>query len=191
MQSNILVLPGDLQKYSPSWYLADQASRILSAKSSTQIFMPDLPLFSEELERDAKEPVHPAVEELRALLREADGMLVCASEYNHLPSPALLNALLWVTREPHPPLLRKPVMIAGASLDSEGTRASRPLLRDALRRAGALVIDQDIFVGRSEETFSSSENIALLQDDLRDKLSELLRFSQKAKLLSWEQSPEV
>lgn len=172
--SMIAILVGSLRKESTNLMLAKEAAQILEQKTEVDIIVPDLPLFSEDWERDPEEPALPEAEELRSCLRRASGLLLCSPEYDRLPSAITLNALHWASRPPLPPLVGTPTMLAGVSSGVRGTRNSRPQLRLALERVGAQVLEEEIFVGLGHETFASGEDRKALRHDLGEKMSLLL-----------------
>ena len=98
----------------------------------------DLPLFCEE------QPTSSEVQDLRAHVAQADGLVIATAEYDHAVPAILKNALEWLSVEPHV-LAGKSVMIVGASLGLQGTVRAQMNLRVILDSPG---IDARVMPGR-------------------------------------------
>ena len=89
-----------------------------------------IPLYNE----DVRQQGFPSpVEDLRARIKAADGMLIVTPEYNYSIPGVLKNAIDWASRPPEQPFDGKPIGIMGASggRPGHGPRAipSAPVLR--------------------------------------------------------------
>ena len=91
----VLALSGSLRAQSLNTLLLHEATRL--APSGLDIAHWDgldaLPHYSPERDID---PLPAAVAELRALIRETDGLLICTPEYIHALPAVLKNLLEWV-----------------------------------------------------------------------------------------------
>ncbi len=86
----------------------------------------DLPHFSPDRDRDGDDPPAP-VANLRALLRAADGVLICTPEYAYGMPGSLKNAFDWIVSSGE--FVNKPVAAIGASpYPTGGERAHASLL---------------------------------------------------------------
>jgi NAD(P)H-dependent FMN reductase len=91
----ILALAGSLRAQSLNSLLLREAARL--APSGMEVTrwegLDDLPHYSPERDTD---PLPRSVAELRARIREADGLLICTPEYIHAMPAVLKNLLEWV-----------------------------------------------------------------------------------------------
>ncbi|GLH74318.1 FMN reductase [Geothrix limicola] len=91
----ILALSGSLRAQSLNTLLLREAAR-LAPEGLTFAFwerLDDLPHFSPERDED---PLPASVAELRALIAEADALLICTPEYIHAMPAVLKNLLEWI-----------------------------------------------------------------------------------------------
>src|SRR4051812_30005378 len=98
-----------------------------------------------------------AVEELKAAIAEADGVLFATPEYNGSIPGVLKNALDWVSRPfEHNPLRNKPVAVISASTGMFGAVWASAELRKVLGLIGARALDRDTPVGLAKTAFDES-----------------------------------
>lgn len=127
----------------------------------------------------------PMVRDLRETLSQADGLLVCTPEYAYGLPGVLKNALDWAAAPRGRSLLRgKPVGIASASIDRNGTVRAQMQLRQALLSMGAIVLPEpEVYVTFAEDKFNhlgeltdhtARDQVKLLIESLADWVS-LLR----------------
>jgi NAD(P)H-dependent FMN reductase len=81
----------------------------------------DLPHFNPDLDGDI---VPPPVEDLRASLRAADGLLISCPEYAHGVPGVMKNALDWLVSTTRGEIVGKPVALINASARSTWAQAS-------------------------------------------------------------------
>src|SRR4051812_7268697 len=97
-----------------------------------------------------------AVEELKAAIAEADGVLFATPEYNGSIPGQLKNALDWVSRPfEHNPLRNKPVAVISASTGMFGAVWASAELRKVLGLIGARSLDRDTPVGLAKTAFDA------------------------------------
>src|SRR3974390_1056811 len=72
----------------------------------------------------------PPVEELRARIKAADGLLFVTPEYNYSIPGVLKNAIDWASRPPEQPFDGKPIGLMGASGAIHGTSRAQYHLRE-------------------------------------------------------------
>ncbi len=124
----ILAISGSLQSRGTITTLV-RATMALAPEDAGMEFtlydgLSDLPHFSPD--RDSDDPPAP-VASLRALLREADGVLICTPEYAYGMPGSLKNAFDWIVSSGE--FVNKPVAAIGASpYPTGGERAYASLL---------------------------------------------------------------
>jgi chromate reductase, NAD(P)H dehydrogenase (quinone) len=120
-------------------------------------------------------PGHKRVDELRAAVREADGVLLATPEYNRGTSGVLKNAIDWLSRPALVSVLRwKPVAVIGATTGRGGTRRAQQQVRDALNFPGAEVVDgPEVAIALARDAFDE-EGGRLVDEDAREALAGLL-----------------
>lgn len=136
---NILGISGSLRQASFNTALLHAAQELAPAGMNITIHrLHDLPLF----DQDVEEQGDPApVEQLKAAIEQADGLLFACPEYNGGITGVLKNAIDWASRagasRKVAALKDKTICIVGASPGPTGTVRAQDQLRLVLRRAGA------------------------------------------------------
>src|SRR3954470_24447434 len=137
----------------------------------------DVPAYDEDLDGSSV----PAVEDLKAAVAEADGVLFATPEYNGSVPGQLKNALDWVSRPfDHNPLRNKPVAVVSASTGMFGAVWASAELRKVLGLIGARALDRDTPVGLAGSAFDEQgrlvgpESVEALKGAVAD-LVELVR----------------
>lgn len=166
----VLCLAGSLRR--DSWNRRLLQSAAADAPDLELVVYEDLaaiPFFNEDGEDDCA----PAVQQLRAVVAGADGLLIATPEYNHSFPAVLKNAIDWLSRSPGPMLEGKPVAVIGATTGGWGTRLAQSALRQVLTATGALVMPAPmLFVARAGESFGPDGN--LVDSRVRESLKEVL-----------------
>ena len=123
----ILGLSGSLRKGSYNTALLRVAAEMLPADMTLEIFpLHDIELFND----DVRVKGYPRpVRELRDKVAAADGILFATPEANYSIPGVLKNAIDWLSRQPDPPLIGKPVTMMGASTGGFGTILAQMHLR--------------------------------------------------------------
>jgi chromate reductase, NAD(P)H dehydrogenase (quinone) len=117
----------------------------------------DLPVFDEDIEEPAPEPVRG----FRAALEASDAVLVATPEYNHSIPGGLKNALDWASRPfPDNALRDRPVVVTGASTGLFGAVWAQSEVRKVLAAAGARVLDEELPVGTADTAFTPDGRLA-------------------------------
>lgn len=142
----LLALSGSLRRDSTNTVLLHTAAE-LAAEGVEVVIHPlgGLPMFDEDLEVDAGFP--ETVEQLRAAVREADGLLLAAPEYNGSVSPPMKNAIDWLSRAPEPPTERIPTVLVSAAASPGGGSGSQEHLRVSLAKGDVDVLDDALRIG--------------------------------------------
>jgi chromate reductase, NAD(P)H dehydrogenase (quinone) len=113
-----------------------------------------IPAFNQDLEHDPPE----AVRELNALIEAADALLIATPEYNGSIPGVLKNALDWASRpQGEAALTGKPVAVIGSSPSPFGAAWAQEHLRRALALSGAVVLEEELKIGRVDERFVNGE----------------------------------
>lgn len=165
--------------------LAAEAARAAGAEV-TLVSLRDfrLPLFDQDLE--AAEGPPAAATELKALFASHDGLIIASPEYNSMITPALKNAIDWVSRvtEPDEPMLSalkgKSAAILAASPGGYGGARSLGFLRPFLENIGISVLEDQVAIPTAHEAFAEdgvlldaaqAEAVKLLAEKLVRKLA--------------------
>jgi len=115
-----------------------------------------LPHYNADLDKQTQGSPE-AVLGLKQRIREADGVLIVSPEYNHSIPGVLKNAIDWVSRQPDPPFIGKPVAIMGASSGPIGTARMQLHLRQVGASMNMLVVNQPgVLVAKAHEKFDAS-----------------------------------
>jgi chromate reductase, NAD(P)H dehydrogenase (quinone) len=133
----------------------------------------DIPAYDE----DRDDAPGANVEELKAAIAEADGVLFATPEYNGSVPGFLKNALDWVSRPlEHNPLRNKPVAVISASTGMFGAVWASAELRKVLGLIGARALDRDTPVGMagsgSLESPETREALEATLNDLAEMVAE-------------------
>jgi NAD(P)H-dependent FMN reductase len=156
---NLLAFSGSLRKESYNHKLVVAASEMARSKGAhvhvVRLIDFDLPMFNEDLEADA---FPQGAHELKALMRQADGMLIASPEYNGFFSGALKNAIDWASRPtPNEPRLAcfqdKYVGLLATSPGPLGGLRGLPHLRTLLSGLGCWVVPAIAAMGNASALF--------------------------------------
>jgi len=117
----------------------------------------NLPMYNQD---DELSP--PAiVMEIRNKILESDGILIATPEYNHSVPGFLKNAIDWLSRVERV-MVRKPVMIVGASGGVLGTARAQMHLRQILNSPGIAALTlpgNEVFIGSIQDKIDESGNL--------------------------------
>ncbi|HEX2643087.1 MAG TPA: NADPH-dependent FMN reductase [Thermoanaerobaculia bacterium] len=161
----ILGLSGSLRAVSSNTALLRAAAALAPAGVEVVLYagLGDLPHFNPDVEENP--PLPPAVEDLRARVGEADGLLISCPEYAHGVPGAFKNALDWLVGGPE--FVYKPVALLNASPRSSHAQAA--LAETVTVMSGRLVSEASIPVPLSGRKLDA-EGIAASPE-----LAELIR----------------
>mgnify|MGYP000047136145 CR=1 FL=1 len=171
MLPRVLVFSGSLRSGSYSTRLAARAVKefLQAGAEVTWISLSDyaLPLYDADLE--AKSGIPDSALKLKGLITAHAGILIVTPEYNASVPPLLKNAIDWISRvrERHEAPLaafRDRVFALGAASErpSGGVYALLALRQTLTIGCGALVIPEQIALGRAADAFDA-------HDDLKDE----------------------
>jgi NAD(P)H-dependent FMN reductase len=164
----ILVMAGSLRAGSRNARLAALAAKELALAEAevTRISFADysLPLFDADTMTDSGLP-RPAVE-LKTMLSAHQGVFIASPEYSASVPPLVKNAIDWISRgrdrsEPNYATFKGRVFALGsAGNGSAGGIRGLMALRQILELGcGALVIPEQINVGRATQAFDDMDNL--------------------------------
>jgi chromate reductase len=153
----ILAISGSLRKGSYNTSLLRLAAASAPANMTVTIFdrLGEMPLLNTDLIQASGLPA--VVTEFGAAVKAADGLLIAVAEYNFSVSPALKNAVDWLSRLPPPvPLVGKPVAMMGAAMGPVGTARAQYDLRKILNSLDTVIMNKpEVFVSLAHTKFNA------------------------------------
>jgi chromate reductase, NAD(P)H dehydrogenase (quinone) len=167
----ILGFAGSFRVASYNRALLAACVELAPAGSAVQTFdLRTVPLYDPDVEARG---FPSSVQELRAAIAGADGLLVVTPEYNASLPAVTKNALDWVSRRPRPsPLDGKPAVVMGATPGRHATVRAQAQLRGLLSHTGAYVLPKpEVAFARAEELFSAGR---LTDPAARDRVATAL-----------------
>ena len=134
----VLAISGSLRKASTNAGLLRAGQEVAPAGMEISVFnIADLPFYDSDIE--AKGDPAP-VAALKAVIRDADGVIFARPEYNWGTSGALKNAVDWPSRDrKQGSLMGKPATVIGAG-GRAGTARAQMQLQESLAETGSLVM---------------------------------------------------
>jgi chromate reductase len=117
-------------------------------------------------DNDFEDISDPAVDRLKAMIADADGILVATPEYNASIPGVLKNAFDWVSRPLAENTIRsKPVSVIGASTSAFGAVWAQRELKKVLGVMGAKVLDVELPVAKADQRLADPD------PELREQLA--------------------
>lgn len=165
----ILVLPGSTRTGSYNVKLAALAVKELTLLDidTTRISLADysLPLYDPDLDARSGQP--ESARKLKQMIAAHHGVLIASPDYSASVSPLMKNAIDWVSRvrergDPTYAAFRgRAFAICSASPEPAGGLAGLLALRQILQvGCGALVIPEQVAIGRADHAFDDMGHIA-------------------------------
>ncbi|MGA3400663.1 MAG: NADPH-dependent FMN reductase [Acetobacteraceae bacterium] len=112
-----------------------------------------IPLYNEDVRQQG---FPPPVEDFRARIKAADGLLFVTPEYNYSIPGVLKNAIDWASRPPEQPFDGKPVGIMGASGGGFGTARAQYHLRQCFVFLNGMVMNRpEVMVPAAQNKFDA------------------------------------
>ena len=178
----ILVMAGSLRKGSSNARLAALATKELALAEAevSRISLADypLPLFDADLMADSGLP-RPAIE-LKTMVAAHQGIFIASPEYSASVSPLLKNAIDWMSRprdrnEANYATFKGRVFALGSAANGSagGVRGLMALRQILELGCGALMVPEQINVGRAGQAFDDMDN--LKDEALAASLKNLVR----------------
>jgi chromate reductase len=163
MKPKILAFAGSTRSGSYNKMLAKLAAEA-ARKSGADVTLLDLrdlalPLYDGDLESQYGLP--EGALRLKQLMKEADGFIVAAPEYNSSITGVMKNAIDWASRpapneKPLEPFADKVALLLAASPGAFGGIRGLPTVRLILANLGTLVLSQQLAVPRASEAFTET-----------------------------------
>ncbi|MFB9136931.1 flavocytochrome c [Vibrio olivae] len=117
----------------------------------------EVPMFNQDTPSN-----HPALLEINEKIIASDGVIIATPEYNHSIPSSLKSVLEWLSYELHP-LDGKPVMILGASIDSQGSSRAQLHLRQILDAPGVnanVMPGYEFLLGNAHNAFDDNGQLS-------------------------------
>lgn len=162
MAKKVVMIIGSLRKQSFNRQLAEKAAELLGNKYEISFLeYGDIPFMNQDIEYPAPESIVRVREEVQA----ADGIWFFSPEYNFSYSGVLKNLLDWLSRALDPKDYMKGSYISGkkAAISGASGRSaaagSRGRLRELLKVLRVQLLDEEVGIALSGESFQSNELI--------------------------------
>jgi chromate reductase len=164
----ILVLPGSTRTGSHNAKLAALAAKELTLLDVdvTRISLADYPLPLYDADTDARSGPPDGAVKLKQMIAAHQGVFIASPDYSASVSPALKNAIDWVSRvrergDPtHAAFKGRAFAIASASPEPNGGLPGLMALRQILEQGcGALVIPEQVAVARADQAFDDMDRL--------------------------------
>lgn len=155
----IVILLGSLREGSYNRMLANHVIENYSQDFDFELLDVDLPIFNQDIENNPPEKV----KYLNEKVNQADGVLIISPEYNHTIPGGTKNAIDWMSRDPRP-LVKKPVLLFGASDGQVGTARSTKELRLTLQAPGVAARPmpaKELLVPYADEAFDEDGRLII------------------------------
>jgi chromate reductase len=162
---SILGIAGSLRRGSFNAATLRVAQELAPARVTIESFdIAPIPLYNEDVFQQG----FPApVEDLRARIKAADGLLIVTPEYNYSIPGVLKNAIDWASRPPDQPFDGKPIGLMGASPGTHGTSRAQYHLRQCFVFLNGLVMNRpEVMIPVAQGKFDA--NGALTDQTTRD-----------------------
>ena len=150
----ILGIAGSLRRGSFNAATLRSAQQLAPAGMTIEIFdIAPIPPYNE----DVREQGFPApVEDLRARIKAADGLLIVTPEYNYSIPGVLKNAIDWASRPPEQPFDGKPIGLMGAAGGTLGTARAQYHLRQCFVFLNGYVMNRpEVMIPQAHNKFDA------------------------------------
>lgn len=168
---SILGICGSLRKGSFNLMALKAAQELAPVGMTIERFdIAPIPLYNEDVKAQG---FPPAVAELRAKIKAADGLLLVTPEYNYSIPGVLKNVIDWASRPPEHPFDAKPIALMGASGGALGTARAQYHLRQVFIFLNAHILNRpEVFIGAAQTKFNAEGQ--LTDQATRDLISAML-----------------
>lgn len=158
MEAHVVAISGSLRRTSYNSALLRYAASVAPRGMTVTIAdISQIPLLNMDLRIEGGFP--EPVTELRALVRDADGLLIASPEYNHSLTGVLKNTIDWLSMGADSPIDRKPTAIMGAG-GRLGTAKSQAALRVVLAHNDVAVLNRpEVLLARASSHFDAERNL--------------------------------
>jgi chromate reductase len=136
----VLGIAGSLRSGSFNAAALREAERVAPSGLEIEIFdLAPIVMYNEDVRSNG---FPPPVEDLRARIKAADGLLIVTPEYNYSIPGVLKNAIDWASRPPEQPFDGKPIGIMGASAGALGSARAQYHLRQVFVFLNGLLMNR-------------------------------------------------
>jgi chromate reductase len=164
----ILGIAGSLRTGSFNKATLHTAQEMAPAGMTIETFdIAPIPLYNEDVRQQG---FPPPVQDFRARIKSADGVLIVTPEYNYSIPGVLKNAIDWASRPPEQPFDNKPIGLMGASAGTHGSGRAQYHLRQCFVFLNGLVMNRpEVLIAAAQTKFDASGN--LTDETTRDFIS--------------------
>lgn len=179
---SIVAVPGSLRRNSYNAAALRAAEQLAPSQMRIEIFdIGSIPLYNEDI-RTTHLPA--SVAELRAKVKDADGVVIATPEYNYSVPGVLKNAIDWASRPPDQPFDQKPVAIIGASPSPMGSSRAQYHLRQILVCLNAFVMPKpEVIIANASQRFDIQGQLTdeTTRESLRKHLEAFASFIRRVR----------
>lgn len=176
---------GTLQKESLNEWLLNAVGELLPADVELEITnISGMPLYDDSLSQDGISETPPEVEEFKAALDRAEGIVIVSPELNYAQPGGLKNAIDWALQGEDPSFLNKPVALLGATPGVWGTVRMQQDFIPLFECLDVQPVNQPkLLIEQARENFTSKGQLKdeKAKDIIRRKLNSLKDLCQKCK----------
>ena len=172
MKKKIVFIIGSLRKNSLNRQMANEAKNLIGDRVEVEFLeYEDIPFMNQDIEF----PTPSAVDRVRNIVKEADGIWIFTPEYNHQIPGVLKNLLDWLSRPIDPKNFSAGTAVSGKAVTISGaggknqTKGCRESLDVLLKFMKMNVMkDKETGVSLSKEAFMSGN--FEISDEIRNQL---------------------
>ena len=178
----ILGIAGSLRRGSFNAATLRAAQELAPSGMTIEVF--DITPISPYNEDVRQQGFPPPVEDLRARIKAADGLLIVTPEYNYSIPGVLKNAIDWASRPPEQPFDGKPIGLMGASAGALGSGRSQYHLRQCFVFLNGLVMNRpEVMIPQAQHKFDGEGKLTdqATRDFITAHLSALTAWVQRLK----------
>lgn len=140
-----------------------------------------IPLYNEDVHQQG---FPPAVADLRARIKAADGLLICTPEYNYSVPGVLKNAIDWASRPPDQPFDGKPIAVVSASPSFLGGARSQYHLRQVFVYLNGHILNRpEVMISSAHQKFDAQGQLTddMAKKQLGDLITSFAAWIEKSK----------
>jgi fumarate reductase flavoprotein subunit len=153
-----IAIVGTNAKKSYNRKLLQFMKKYFESKAEIEILeITDVPMFNQSDNQSFSEVIQMFDEKITA----CDGVIIATPEYNHSVPSGLKSLIEWLSFDLHP-LTGKPVMIVGASLETQGSSRAQLHLRQILDAPGvdaSVMPGYEFLLGNADKAFDDDGNL--------------------------------
>ena len=169
---NVVTICGSLRKASLNAAILDTLPELAPEGMTITALsgIGDMPLYNADVQAEGFPKV---VTDMAEAIRQADGVIFCAPEYNYSIPGVLKNAIDWLSRPKDQPFASKPVLLQSATQGPLGGARMQYHLRQVLTCLDAMVFNRpEVFVGLAQTKVDGA--LKLTDQSTRDFIQQQL-----------------